>query len=247
MLDGLQLESSIKHPGSSIPEKRYGLMKVQCPKCHANVPPANVNVAADAVWCAGCNEAFALSDLTRKGTEDRAPIEVPPEPPRGAWFEKNFDGWEVGATTRSPIAFFLVPFMCVWSGGSLGGIYGSQMASGQFNLVMSLFGIPFILGTLLFGSIALMAVCGKVVVRVRGEQGEVFVGVWCLGWRRRFDPAGIHRVYENERPGRRGNSTEIVMEGDERITLASGLNDNRRYFMLQVLRSILEGHEKEAT
>src|SRR5512137_2776592 len=100
-------------------------MKVQCPKCHVDVPPANVNVAADTVWCAGCNEAFALSELVGKAGGEEVPIEVPPEPPRGAWFEKNFDGWEVGATTRSPIAFFLVPFMCVWSGGSLGGIYGS--------------------------------------------------------------------------------------------------------------------------
>jgi hypothetical protein len=223
-------------------------MKVQCPKCRADVPPANVNVAADTVWCAGCSEAFALSDLVGKRDDPvgEAPIEVPPEPPRGAWFEKNFDGWEVGATTRSPIAFFLVPFMCVWSGGSLGGIYGTQIANGQFSLGMSLFGIPFLLGTLLFGSIALMAVCGKIVVRVREERGEVFTGVWRFGWRRRFDPEGIRRVYENEKPGRRGSSSEIVLEGDERITLGSGLNENRRYFMLQVLRSIFEGRKKEA-
>lgn len=222
-------------------------MKVQCPKCHANLAPGNVNVAANTVWCADCNEAFALSDLVDRPREADAPVDVPPEPPRGAWFEKNFDGWEVGATTRHPIAFFLVPFMCVWSGGSLGGIYGSQIASGQFNLFASLFGIPFLLGTLLFGSIALMAVCGKVVVRVRGEQGEVFTGIWFLGWRRRFDPEGIHRVYENERAGRRANSSEIVLEGAERITLGSGLNENRRYFMLQVLRSIFGGRTKEAS
>jgi hypothetical protein len=37
------------------------------------------------------------------------------------------------------------------------------------------------------------------------------------------------------------------MEGDARIALGSGLNDNRRYFMLQVLRSIFEGRKKEAT
>jgi hypothetical protein len=222
-------------------------MKVQCPKCHVDVPTANVNVAADTVWCAGCNEAFALSDLVGATGEKESPVEIPPEPPRGAWFEKNFDGWEVGASTRSPIAFFLVPFMCVWSGFSLGGIYGTQIVSGKFNLFISLFGIPFIAGTILFGSIALMAVCGKVVVRVRGERGEVFIGVLSLGWRRRFDPEGIHRVYENEKPGRRGSTTEIVMEGDARIALGSGLNDNRRYFMLQVLRSIFEGRKKEAT
>ena len=65
------------------------------------------------------------------------------------------------------MAFFLVPFMCVWSGGSLGGIYGSQFFQSKFDLSMSLFGIPFVLGTLLFGSFALMTVCGKVVVSIR--------------------------------------------------------------------------------
>lgn len=57
---------------------------------------------------------------------------------------KKFDnGFEISATTESPIAFFLVPFMLVWSGGSLGGIYGTQIANGHFNLFLSLFGIPF--------------------------------------------------------------------------------------------------------
>ena len=54
------------------------------------------------------------------------------------------DTVSLGATTRSPIAFFLVPFMCVWSGGSLGGVYGSQVLNGEFDLGISLFGIPFI-------------------------------------------------------------------------------------------------------
>ena len=223
-------------------------MKVQCPKCHADVPPANVNVAADTVWCAACNEAFALSDLVDGVREGSDRPEVPPEPPRGAWFEKNFDGWEVGATTRSPIAFFLVPFMCVWSGFSLGGIYGSQIASGQFNLATSLFGLPFVGGTLLFGSFALMSVFGKVVVRTIGDRGEVFVGVWRLGWRRRFDPAAVQRVYEADAGmSQNNNSMGIVLEGTERITFGTGLNTNRRYFMLQVLRSIFEGRKKEAT
>jgi len=104
-----------------------------------------------------------------------------------------------------------------------------------------------VLGTLLFGSIAEMTVCGKVVVRIRGDRGEVFVGVFGVGWRRRFAPGGIRRGHESETPGRRGSSSEIVLEGNERIAFGSGLNDHRRYFMLQVLRSILEGREKEAT
>ena len=127
-----------------------------------------------------------------------------------------------GGDDESPAAFFLVPFMCVWSGGSLGGIYGSRIARGQFNLEASLFGIPFVLGTLLFGSIAVMSLCGKAVVRVRGDEGVVFVGVGAIGWRRRFRWGEVTRVMEgvpqSKYPGQEG--PEIRNEGKK--TISSG-------------------------
>lgn len=67
-------------------------------------------------------------------------------------------------------------------GGALGGIYGSQIMAGEFNLMLSLFGIPFVLGTLFLGSIALMTVCGKVVVSTSYDQGKIFTGVGPFGW-----------------------------------------------------------------
>ena len=115
-------------------------------------------------------EVFRLSSLVQATAS--GPVDLN-EPPPGAWYQEDFDGFVVGATTRHPIAFILVPFMCVWSGFSLGGIYGSQIAQGRFNLFESLFGIPFIIGTLIFGSMALMSVCGKVIVRVRDSGGNV--------------------------------------------------------------------------
>jgi hypothetical protein len=218
-------------------------MKVACPKCQREIPSGDVNVSADVAFCRACNEAFELSDLVEdEDAEDDAP---PPEmmvPPRGTWFEKDLDGFTVGATTRSAIAFFLVPFMCVWSGGSLGGIYGSQIASGKFNLGMSLFGIPFLLGTLLFGSIALMSVCGKVTVTVRRGEGVVFTGIGPVGWRKRFIPSQIRHVREQSSRGSKGSTTwKIVLQGSETVELGSGLTDERRRFMVQVLRFLLAG------
>ncbi|MBI2477147.1 MAG: hypothetical protein HYV60_00350, partial [Planctomycetia bacterium] len=107
-----------------------------------------MNVATDVAVCPNCGEVFPLSSIV--ATQD-VPTEFEiNDPPAGAWFYDDFRGWRIGASTRSRAAFFLVPFMCVWSGFSLGGIYGTQIAKGEFNLGMSLFGIPFVLGTLLF-------------------------------------------------------------------------------------------------
>jgi hypothetical protein len=131
--------------------------------------------------------------------------------------------------------------MCVWSGGSLGGIYGSQIVNGEFNLGMSLFGIPFVLGTLLFGSIALMTVCGKVVIATEDDDGRVFEGVGPIGWTRRFNWGSISAV-EEDYPSyyHSGNIGKVIsLVGQTRLKFGAMLSDPRRYYLLQCLRSFL--------
>jgi hypothetical protein len=65
-----------------------------------------------------------------------------------------------------PLAFAFVPLAFVFSVVSLGWIYGMQVAAGEFHLARSVSGIPMILVCAVFWTIALMAVCGKVVVTV---------------------------------------------------------------------------------
>jgi len=163
------------------------------------------------------------------------------QPPAGVWFEREMAGFTIGSTTRSAAAFFLVPFMCVWSGFSLGGIYGSQIINGQFNLFLSLFGIPFVIGTLVFGSIALMTVCGRVVVSVDRDDGQVFQGVGPLGWRKRFQWSDIRTVEEVALGYRYSgqNGPAIALIGTTRLKFGSMLRDSRRFFVLQALRQML--------
>lgn len=212
-------------------------MKAVCPKCREAIPLEDVNVSTDLALCRRCEASFSYAELVAE--QESGPVDLN-RPPKGVWLRRHSRGFELGATTRSPVAFFLVPFMCVWSGGALGGIYGSQIVKGQFNLMMSLFGIPFLLGTLLFGSIALMAACGKVVVRVDGKNGEVFTGVGPIGWRRRFERDGVTAVHRTEHRGSKGRvSGQITIEGRQRINLAAGLKAERFDFMLAALRQLL--------
>jgi len=215
---------------------RKDSMKAVCPKCRGAIPLDDVNVARDIAVCRRCEQTFAYSELIEE--QEAAPVD-PNRPPKGTWFKRTPGGFEVGSTTRSPIAFFLVPFMCVWSGFSLSGIYGTQIAKGKFNLMMSLFGIPFLLGTLLFGSIALMAACGKVRVRLDGKNGEVFTGVGPVGWRQRFQKDDVTGVRRTERLGDKGVSHQIMIEGRKPIQFASGLSVERLNFLLGTLRQAL--------
>lgn len=171
-------------------------------------------------------------------TKDISPAFDINDPPKGAWFYDDFCGWRIGASTRSPAAFFLIPFMCGWSGFSLGIIYGTQIAKGEFDFVISLFGIPFILGTLLLGGIAVMTVCGRIDVIVEDTSGRLFIGVGPFGWTRRFDWSEITWIEEDVLgyyySGSHGQVISLV--GNTRLKFGSMMSEKRRYFLLQGLR-----------
>jgi len=209
-------------------------MRIQCPRCQQAVPADKVNMLTDLGICPACDQMFRVSETLDLDVADEDALR---NPPSGAWFVEEIQGFTVGATTRSPAALFLVPFMCVWSGGSLGGIYLTQIISGKFNLMLSLFGIPFVLGSILFWSIAMMTLCGKVVVTSQGAEGGVFVGVGSIGWRRKFTWSAVKHIREEGGGGHPGGSGgSILLEGEERLRFGSGLNDRRRYFMLNAVK-----------
>lgn len=216
-------------------------MKLRCPKCDNEFPEQDVNASANVAYCRTCGEGFALAELLGAGTADDPDAKVNLyEPPPGAWFEEFGDGFELGASTRSCMALFLVPFTLVWSGGSLGGIYGSQIAKGQFDLVMSLFGIPFFIGSIFLIGFTLMTVCGKIVVTVRNnEDGVVFIGVGPLGYRKRFNWSRIYRVAEVASHSSGRVSYSLVLEGDARVDLGRITNDARHRYMRAVLKAML--------
>jgi hypothetical protein len=104
-----------------------------------------------------------------------------------------------------------------------------------------LFGIPFVLGTLLFGSIALMTVAGKVEVRLSGDRGEIVTGVGPVGRKRHFALTDVEHVREDvsrvEGAGASGHC--IVLEGQRRIRFGSGLSAGRRQYVRRALQAAL--------
>lgn len=211
-------------------------MKITCPHCGAVIPADRVNVQTDVAACPTCEEVFSVSDIVAGGGDSDGT--VLDKPPSGAWFENVGFGWRIGATTRSAGAFFLVPFMCVWSGFSLGGIYGRQIVKGEFNLGMSLFGIPFVLGTIVLGSMAAMMVCGKVVVWTDDDAGRIFIGIGPFGYVRRFSWSSIDRIEESwTRWQRNGRQNEVIsLVGETKLSFGSLLSEERRHFFLLGLR-----------
>ena len=86
---------------------------------------------------------------------------------------------------------------------------GGRIPPWQFPL-----GHPAVLLCAVFWTIALMAVCGKVVVTVNGNEGTVFVGIGPLGWTRSFDWSAVTVIRQEgacsplPRRRQRGHSAE---------------------------------------
>lgn len=212
-------------------------MKLLCPACDRPLPPEQINVRTDLALCAACGELSRVSELSADPPEIAATADL--APPRGAWHRAGVDLQIYGATTRHAVAFMLVPFTLVWGGGSLGGIFGTAFAKGGFHPILFLFGLPFLVGTIALTGFTALAVAGKVEVRLRGREGEVFTGVGPIGWRRRFDLGHVEHIREeaghNTHPGSRGWC--IQLDGRQRLRFGSGLNDERRHYLLRVLRA----------
>lgn len=210
-------------------------MKLACPKCRTEIPLEDVNVSTDIALCRGCKQTYSFAELTQNETV--ATIDES-HPPKGAWYHSQGSEFEVGATTRSWGALFLVPFTLVWSGGSLGGIYGSQIYQGSFNLMMSLFGIPFFLGSCVLIPLALMMVFGKVVVKSSADEGILFIGIGGLGRRWRFRWSEIKTVRQTlSKWTTNGQQQRLIeLDGPKPIRFGSGLSEPRLNFMLAILR-----------
>jgi hypothetical protein len=212
-------------------------MDLTCPSCRSRLALEDVNVSTDLALCRACGKSFHYSDLAG-GLSTGVDLMFPPA---GAWFEQLPDGFHTGATTRSWLAVFLVPFTCVWSGFSMSSIYGQQIASRHFAPFESLFGIPFLFGTCMLVSFCAMTIAGRIAVTRQADRLSIFTGVGWLGWTRNYSWSDFRSVREDvagmaswNRQGR-----VIVMEGARRAAFGSLWSGDRRYFVLNALRKML--------
>lgn len=210
---------------------------MNCPKCDSLIANENINIQKDIAKCTVCNNVFIISDIVSPK------IKFDPNfPPDGTWYTNDFETTVVGATTKSKAAFFLIPFMIVWSGFSLGGIYGSQIISGNFNPILALFGIPFIIGTLVLGAYVLMTIVGKIEVTFNNDGGKIFTGIGKIGITKTFAWKDINVIEESLSNIRQGSRTyrQISLIGQKRTSFGSGLSDERRYYIMSVLQNHLK-------
>ncbi len=236
---------------------------MNCPSCQIKVPRDAINIQKDIAGCQSCGNIFSISDQVNPQKEEtnlytksvkesfdkksQASFDMN-NPPKGAYINHLPNGVQIGASTRSWMALFIVPFAIVWSAGSIGGIYGSQVFTGEFDILISLFGIPFLFGSIFVWSLALMAVAGKIEVNLDSNGGHIFTGVGKIGQNKRFLWSEINSVRQQTSTSRssKGGSTtshHILLEGQRQVQFGSGLSSENRYYMIKTLEQLIENRK----
>ena len=158
-----------------------------CPKCGAEVPLSDINVSADLMLCKSCGETSSFAEAVSDAGDETVLVKPPPKHLRIETDPMDPERRTTITYKKIPLlALFFIPFTCVWSGFSMTGIYGSQIAKGAFDPKLSLFGIPFLIGSIILVSTCLFMLFGKRVLALKGGEAKYFAGVFGIGLRKRF-------------------------------------------------------------
>jgi hypothetical protein len=216
---------------------------LKCPKCGQEMALADVNMAQDMALCRACNYAGPFLNTTV--VPDLTDEEMA-RPPKRVSLQREFgDALTITCRPKRAILLFLVPFTLFWSGLSMAGIYIVPLATGRFEWKLGLFGLPFLIGTIVLGMIILNVLLGKTTVTLM--KGKVAVGKHLLGWRRiRELECGKSTTVTIERSGYRVNNVpqpEIVLRngGKELKFGAMGLSNEAQKYVAAVLRRAAGG------
>lgn len=134
----------------------------------------------------------------------------------------------------------LIPFMCVWSGMSLGGIYVMPLLKGKpLELVPCLFGIPFLVASVVIWSGILAVIFGTRKLTLEYGSGLYSFKLLGIGVSRSFDLRRDTEISagENGSVNPRGLSRRIrVKNGYRSVCVCSFWDEDATEFALEQLR-----------
>lgn len=150
-----------------------------CPKCGAVLPLADVNVAADVALCRACGTS---GSFLQHGSVPAITDEEMARPPKRVSLRRAFgDALAIVVRPRRVALLFLVPFTLMWSGISMTVLYIAPLATGKFKWQEGLFGLPFLLGTIVLLTIILYQIFGQTTITLTKGKIRVATGLFGKG------------------------------------------------------------------
>lgn len=212
-----------------------------CPLCHAGIALDDVNVATDIALCRACGKTSSFADVIGVAEISSDVLQQPPK------YVQITSGPQEGTVITykklSAILLFLLPFTAIWSGGSMWGIYGRQISNGSFDLGQSLFGLPFLIGTLILVSLNIILLFGSWKITLLNGQGSVFFGAGSLGWNRRFIYSRDTLVGLRNTTVRVNNVPQkgiLIQNGDVELTFGSLFPEPVKHYIAAAIKKEIE-------
>lgn len=132
--------------------------------------------------------------------------------------------------------FFLLPFTFVWAGGSLYGIYGEQIESGQFDLLKSIFGLPFFAGSLFLVFTCLRMFFEHKIIRMSSSELVLEKGFFLRKSKVNFR---WNTISEIRKKGEKGASVLSIVRFDEVVAVGYFKSD-LEIFLYEQLKKALD-------
>jgi hypothetical protein len=206
----------------------------------------NINVEKDILLCSTCGETSRFSeivDLEREAQEEDSSSRLlntePPKHLKVISDPTDMTG-RISLIYRkfSPMAFFLIPFTCTWTGFSMTVIYDLQL---------SLFGLPFLVGSIVLVSVSLFCLFGKRVLTLERGNGKYFFGVGFIGIFKRFTYDRQTKVREGETSytvggGRHGGGSPlselhlIHPDKSDKVRICAGMSEDALDYVAAVIK-----------
>ena len=236
-----------------------------CPDCGQPIPPDDINVKEGVGLCRACGALSRLADIVNQPPIDPDSLTTPPagcsyeQQPSGTLIVRASHralGTAMGALA---LCLFWNGIVSVFVLVALAGLYthfigplpawfpvprnatesdfGPDKPWGT-TLFLCIFLIPFVLVGLGMIAVFLGSLIGRVQVLVAGSDGRVRTGFGPFNYTRRFDPSKVTRVTAGQTSYQVNNQNRplIRLEADRPIKFGSMLPEDRRNWMLAVLR-----------
>lgn len=211
-----------------------------CGSCGAGIALADVNVATDIALCRACGKTMSFSDIAPlPGAVD---VDLS-RPPKGVRVEDSpIRGRSIIHRKIPLVVLFIIPFTAVWSGASMTGIYGRQLAKGEFDPGISLFGLPFLIGTIVLVSVILFMLFGRWRFSLNRGLLEVATEIGPIGWTRRLVCDKSARVSIRDSAVRHNNVPQKVIHVEcqgNSLKFGAMIPDDRKTFIAEAIRRML--------
>jgi hypothetical protein len=162
-------------------------------------------------------------------------------PPKGVRMEESsIHGISIIYQKISPVVFFLIPFTALWSGFSMVGIYGTQFSEGKFDLGRSLFGLPFLIGTLGLVSLILFMLFGRWQISFPGGVLSVALKLGPLAWTRRHVYDDTTRISIQQSANVKVNNQPqrmiIVETHGNKLKFGTPIPEEAKNFIAEIIR-----------